>query len=93
VLKIRTNRGMVTLNNQESSEFRERLRRDPAARSAEGTIAVSSNASTSITFSGVEKAAVLEVLRVWHGEQGAAGMGAGPAELRDELAKELGREP
>jgi hypothetical protein len=84
---------MVTLNNQESREFRERLRSDPAARSAEGTIAVSSNASTSITFSGVEKTAVLEVLRAWHEERGPAGMGAGPAELREVLAEELAREP
>jgi hypothetical protein len=84
---------MVTLNNQEASEFRERLRRDPTARSAEGTIAVSANASTSITFSGVEKTAVLEVLRVWHDERGPAGMGAGPAELRNVLAEELAREP
>jgi len=83
---------MVTLNNQESREFRERLRNDRAARSAEGTIAVSANASTSITFSGVEKAAVLEVLRAWHEEGGPSGMGAGPAELRNVFAEELARE-
>ncbi len=83
---------MVTLNNQEAHEFRERLRSNPAARSAEGTIAVSSNASTSITFSSVEKTAVLEVLRVWDDERGPAGMGAGPAELRNALAEELARE-
>ena len=92
MLKIRTSRGMVTLNNQEAHEFRERLRSNPAARSAEGTIAVSSNASTSITFSGVEKTAVLEVLRVWHDERGPAGMGGGPAELRKVFAEELARD-
>ena len=92
MLKIRTSRGMVTLNNQEAHEFRERLRSNPAALSAEGTIAVSSNASTSITFSGVEKTAVLEVLRVWHDEGGPAGMGAGPAELRDVLTEEFSRD-
>ena len=83
---------MVTLNNQEAREFRERLRSDRAAQSAEGTIAVSANASTSITFSGVEKAAVLEVLRAWHDERGPAGMGAGPDELRKVLLEEQARD-
>jgi hypothetical protein len=49
VLKIRTRRGMVSLNDQEAAELRERLRGDPA-QSAEETIAVSVNASTSVTF-------------------------------------------
>ena len=41
---------MVSLNDQEAAEMRERLRGVPAAQSAEETIAVSVNASTSVTF-------------------------------------------
>jgi len=83
---------MVSLNDQEASELRERLRGVSAAQSAEETIAVSANASTSVTFTQAEKAAVAGVLETWLDELGPAGMGNGLAELREVLAVELERE-
>jgi hypothetical protein len=83
---------MVALNDHEAAELRQRLRGVPAARSAEETIAVSANASTSVTFTKTEKAAVVEVLATWLAELGPAGMANGPAELREMLARELERE-
>src|SRR3982074_3504084 len=65
VLKIRTSQGMVVLNAEEADQLRERLRRVPSAQVAEGTIRVSANASTSVTFTETEKVAVLEVLNEW----------------------------
>jgi hypothetical protein len=91
MLKIRTRRGMVSLNDQEAAELRERLRAIPAAQPAEETIAVSANASTSVTFTQTEKAAVVEVLATWFEELGPGGMGNGPAELRELLAMEVER--
>ena len=76
---------MIALSGEEASEFRERLRRVPSAQSAEGTIAVSSNASTSVSFTETEKAAVVDVLDHRLTEMGVEGMGAGPAELREAL--------
>ncbi len=73
---------MVALNDQEAAELRQRLRGVPAAQSAEEMIAVSANASTSVTF--------VEVLATWLAELGPAGMA--PAELREMLARELERE-
>jgi hypothetical protein len=90
-LKIRTSRGMIALSAAETAELRERLRRLPSARSAEGTIAVSANASTSVSFTETEQAAVLEVLEQWLAEVGAEGMGIGPASLREALVGDLGR--
>ncbi|MEY2515963.1 MAG: hypothetical protein QOJ89_3321, partial [bacterium] len=49
-LKIRTGRGMIALSAPEARELRERLRLSPAARPASQTIAVSANASTSVTL-------------------------------------------
>jgi hypothetical protein len=92
VLKIRTSRGMVSLDDRETAELRERLRAVPGAQPAEETIAVSVNASTSVTFTQTEKAAVVEVLATWFEELGLAGMGNGPAELREALAGEVERE-
>jgi len=89
VLKIRTRRGMVSLNDHEAAELRERLRGVPAAQSAEETIAVSVNASSSVTFTPMEKAAVVEVLATWLEQLGPAGIGNGPAELREVLEGEL----
>ncbi len=89
VLKIRTRRGMVSLNDHEAAELRERLRGVPAAQSAEETIAVSVNASSSVTFTPMEKAAVVEVLDTWLEQLGPAGIGNGPAELREVLEGEL----
>ena len=89
MLKIRTRRGMVSLNDHEAAELRERLRGVPAAQSAEETIAVSVNASSSVTFTPAEKAAVVEVLDTWLEQLGPAGIGNGPAELREVLGGEL----
>jgi len=50
MLRIRTQRGMIDLAGIEANELRERLRRVPSAQPAEETIAVSANASTSVTF-------------------------------------------
>ena len=61
VLKIRTSGGMIALNREEAVELRERLRRVRAAQPASETIAVSANASTSVTFTSSEKIAVLEL--------------------------------
>jgi hypothetical protein len=82
---------MVSLGDEEAEALRQRLRDDPAARSAEETIAVSQNATTSVTLTPPEKAAVLEVLTAWLAEP-EAGTGSGPAELRDALAAELEHE-
>jgi len=78
---------MVSLNDHEAAELRERLRAVPAA--AEETIAVSVNASSSVTFTPMEKAAVVEVLDTWLEQLGPAGIGNGPAELREVLEGEL----
>jgi hypothetical protein len=87
VLKIRTRRGMVSLNDQEAAELRERLRAVPTAQSAEETIAVSVNASTSVTFTETEKTAVVDVITKWLAELGPAGTGSGPLELREALTE------
>jgi hypothetical protein len=87
-LRIRTSREMVELNDAETVELRERLRRVPSAQPAEETIAVSANASTSVTFTDLEKAAVVEVLDLWLEEAGRA-VGDGPVKLREALREEL----
>lgn len=78
---------MVALDDQEATELRERLRGVPAAQAAEETIAVSVNASSSVTFTETEKTAVLDVLDKWVTELGPGGTGSGPAELREALAE------
>lgn len=90
-LRIRTRGGMVALNADEAAELRERLRADPAGQAAEQTIAVSANASTSITFTDVEKTAVAEVLARWSPPPGRAESHSGLLELRTALLEELGR--
>jgi hypothetical protein len=87
-LKIRTRQGMVALTGEEAGALRDRLAQVGSAQAAGGTLSVSANASTSITFTDVEKAAVLEVLVGWL-EQASAG--AGLVALRDALASDLGR--
>jgi hypothetical protein len=84
---------MVSLNDQEAAELRERLRGVPATQAAEETIAVSVNASSSVTFTETEKTAVLDVLNIWVTELGPAGTGSGPADLREALSGELERAP
>ena len=87
MLKIRTHRGMIELRDDEAAELRERLRRFPAAQPAEETIAVASNASTSVTFTEMQKAAVLDALEQPL-EPGANEIGAGLRALRSALSDE-----
>jgi hypothetical protein len=89
-LKIRTGRGMIALSAPEARELRERLRLSPAARPASQTIAVSANASTSVTLTDREKAAVFDVLTGWAAGGGGNGITEGPLELRSALAHDLG---
>ncbi|HEX6490638.1 MAG TPA: hypothetical protein VF002_04605 [Gaiellaceae bacterium] len=89
MLKIRTSGGMIELDDREAAELRERLRRLPAAQPAEETIAVAANASTSVAFTQVQVAAVLEVLDQWAEEAGEHGLGAGLLELSRALRGEL----
>jgi hypothetical protein len=53
---------MIVLTAIEAGELRDQLGRVPVGQRASETMAVSANASTSVTFTDVEKAAVLEVL-------------------------------
>lgn len=88
-LKVRTSGGMVALNRQEAVELRERLRRVRAAHPASETIAVSANASTSVTFTSSEKAAVLHVLTMWRDDATSDGMSQGLLDLTTALARDL----
>jgi hypothetical protein len=54
-LKVRTREGMVALAGEEASALRERLAQVAAAEPAGGTLSVSANASTSVTFTEAEK--------------------------------------
>jgi hypothetical protein len=83
---------MVALTAEEATALRQRLRQSPAGRPASGTIGVSANASTSVTFTGGEKLAVLEVLTEWAGSAGG-GIGEGLVRLRDALAYDLNVRP
>lgn len=89
-LKIRTRQGMVALTGDEARALRDRLAQIDSARSAGGTLSVSANASTSVTFTDVEKVAVLEVLVRWL-EPASVGEGDGLVALKDALARDLGR--
>jgi hypothetical protein len=92
VLRIRTSGGMIELDDEEAAELRDRLRRVPAAQPAEETIAVAANASTSVAFTQVQTAAVLEVLDQWTEEAGEHGIGGGVLELSRALRRELSAE-
>jgi hypothetical protein len=89
-LKIRTSQGMVALTAAEAGELQERLGRARAGQPAGQTMAVSANASTSVTFSEIEKAAVLDVLTRWLDEPSADAVLGGPLQLRAGLAHDLG---
>jgi hypothetical protein len=90
VLKVRTSGGMIVLNREEALELRERLRRVRAAQPASETIAVSANASTSVTFTSSEKTAVLDVLATWRNDAASDEMSQGLVDLRIALARDLG---
>ncbi len=80
---------MVVLSNQEATELRERLRQDPLTQPTEESIAVSVNASTSVTFTQAEKAVLVQVLTAWPRDADSGELGKGLAELRDALSEEL----
>jgi hypothetical protein len=81
---------MVALTAAEAGELRDRLGRVRAGQPASQTIAVSANASTSVTFSDIEKAAVLDVLTRWLEEPAGSALGEGPLKLKAGLAHDLG---
>ena len=85
MLRIRTKRGMIELTDTEANELRERLRRVPAAQPAEETIAVSANASTSVTFTHAQEQSVLEVLALWLNDVGRNQLPDGAFALRNAL--------
>ena len=92
MLRIRTSGGMIELSGREAGELRERLRRVAAAQAAEETIAVSANASTSVTFTHPQTVAVIDVLAQWMNEPGGEEIGEGLLKLRDALTADLERE-
>jgi hypothetical protein len=83
---------MVALTAAEAGELQDRLGRVPAGQPASETMAVSANASTSVTFTDIEKAAVYEVLTHWLAEPRAQAVGEGLLNLKIGLAHDLGRE-
>jgi len=83
---------MIELSDREAGELRERLRRVGSAQPAEETIAVSANASTSVTFTHRQKLAVVDVLAQWINEIGREKIGQGLFKLRDALTADLERE-
>jgi len=91
-LRIRTQREMVELGDEEAEQLRERLRLVPAAQPVEETIAVAANASTSVSFTEPQKVALLAVLQTWLDELGAAGIGSGAFTLRNALVEEPKRQ-
>ena len=81
---------MIELNEDEATELRERLRQSPEAQPAEETIAVSANASSSVTFAQQKKGTVFEVLDAWL-EEGGAAPGDGPSGCESRFAPSLRR--
>jgi hypothetical protein len=90
-LKIRTGQGMVLLTAEEARALKARLAGSESAQSASGTLAVSANASTSVTFTEVEKVAVLDILVDWLGPTSSARDETGLAALQSALARDLGK--
>lgn len=90
MLRIRTQRGMIELADTEANELRERLSRVPSAQPAEETIAVSANASTSVTFTRAQQQAVLDVLAYWLNDVGRDHMPDGAFALRNALIDDSG---
>ena len=80
---------MVPLTAAEVDELLDHLGRDPVSRPAGQTMAVSANASTSVTFTNVEKAAVFEVLTRWL-EDPPGDAREGLQKLKASLAHDLG---
>jgi hypothetical protein len=80
---------MIELNDREAGQLRERLRQARTGRPASETMAVSANASTSVTFTATEKVAVLEVLARRVSEETLGPLSDGLSKLRSALAHEL----
>jgi hypothetical protein len=80
---------MVLLTAEEAAALLERLEGSDSGRAAAGTFSVSANASTSVTFTDVEKGAVLAVLQAWLPSQHAT-PSSGLVELEAALAHDLG---
>jgi hypothetical protein len=91
-LRIRTSGGMIELSDREAGELRDRLRRVSSAQPAEETIAVSANASTSVTFTHTQKVAVIDVLAQWMNNLEGREMGEGLFKLKDALTNDLEHE-
>lgn len=81
---------MIALTAAEAGELQDRLVRMPAARPASQTMAVSANASTSVTFTDAEKGVVLVVLKNWLEEARGDAGGEGVLNLKSALTRDLG---
>jgi hypothetical protein len=90
-LKVRTGQRMVALTADEARALKSRLESSDSTRSAGGTLSVSANASTSVTFTEAEKAVVLDVLVQWFGQGSDVGESAGLTKLQNALAHDLGK--
>ena len=88
-LKVRTGQGTIALSGEEAASFKARLAANEATRSAGGTVSVSANASTSVTFTETEKAAVLDMLEGWLDPAAGAGETVGLLALREALAHDI----
>jgi hypothetical protein len=82
---------MVVLTADEARALKSRLESSDSARSAGGTLAVSANASASVTFTEAEKAFVLEVLVQWLGPASDVDESAGLTKLQEALERDLGK--
>ena len=91
-LKIRTRRGTVALSGEEAAALKARLAASEVTRSAGETLTVSANASTSVTFTDPEKAAVLDMLEGWLDPAAGVGETQGLLALREALAHDLARD-
>ena len=81
---------MVALTGDEARALQSRLAETGSAHSAGETLSVSANASTSVTFTGIEKAAVFDVLERWLQPE-SVGEHGGLVQLKNALAHDLGR--
>lgn len=81
---------MVALTSDEAGALRDRLTQVEAGQPAGGTLSVSANASTSVTFTEAEKVAVLDVLAGWP-EPASMQEGGGLLALRNALSRDLNR--
>ena len=88
-LKIRTGQRMVALTGGEAAALREHLEQGGSGHAAARTLSVSANASTSVTFTDIERAAVLRCLSDgWSRRRcGEPGLSA----LKISLARDLDR--